>query len=92
MNHLTSKIKEIVFEVIKNNSEDLKIIDENTLLLSEGSSIDSMTIVSIVVDLEQELSDFFKKDISLSDDRAMSREVSPYENVKNMIEYISELI
>ena len=92
MNHLTSKIKEIVFEVIKNNSEDLKIIDENTLLLSEGSSIDSMTIVSIVVDLEQELSDFFKKDISLSDDRAMSREVSPYENVKNMIEYISELL
>ena len=92
MNHSTSKIKEIVFEVIKNNSEDLKIIDEDTLLLSEGSSIDSMTIVSIVVDLEQELSDFFKKDISLSDDRAMSREVSPYENVKNMIEYIFELI
>ena len=92
MNHSTSKIKEIVFEVIKSNSEDMKIIDENTLLLSEGSSIDSMTIVSIVVDLEQELSDFFKKDISLSDDRAMSREVSPYENVKNMIEYISELI
>lgn len=92
MNHSTSKIKEIVFEVIKNNSEDLKIIDEDTLLLSEGSSIDSMTIVSIVVDLEQELSHFFKKDISLSDDRAMSREVSPYENVKNMIEYIFELI
>ena len=92
MNHSTSEIKEIVFEVIKSNSEDMKIIDENTLLLSEGSSIDSMTIVSIVVDLEQELSDFFKKDISLSDDRAMSREVSPYENVKNMIEYISELI
>ena len=92
MNHSTSEIKEIVFEVIKCNSEDMKIIDENTLLLSEGSSIDSMTIVSIVVDLEQELSDFFKKDISLSDDRAMSREVSPYENVKNMIEYISELI
>ena len=29
MNHSTSEIKEIVFEVIKSNSEDMKIIDEN---------------------------------------------------------------
>ena len=62
MNKKKEQIKKIVFNVIDNNSEELnlKTINENTLLLSQGSTIDSMTIVSIVVDLEQELSDFFK--------------------------------
>jgi acyl carrier protein len=51
-----------------------------------------MTIVSIVVDLESELTDTFNKEISLSDDKAMSRKISPYDNVKNLIEYIIELL
>jgi len=94
MTNLKEKVNEIVFNVIRNNTEDLNLdtISEDTLLLSEGSSIDSMTIVSIVVDLESELSDNFQKDISLSDDKAMSRKVSPYENVKNLVDYIQELL
>ena len=32
------------------------------------------------------------KEISLSDDNAMSRKISPYENVKNLVEYIMELL
>jgi acyl carrier protein len=91
---MKEKIEEIVFNIIKNNTEDLNIgsINYDTLLLSEGSSIDSMTIVSIVVDLEAELADAFQKEISLSDDKAMSRKISPYNNVKNLIEYIIELL
>ena len=90
---MKDKVEEIVFNIIKNNTEDLNIgiINYDTLLLSEGSAIDSMTIVSIVVDLESELSDAFNKEISLSDDKAMSRKISPYDNVKNLIEYIIEL-
>lgn len=91
---MKEKIEEIVFEVLKINTEDLDIgeINFNTLLLSEGSVIDSMTIVSIVVDLESKLSEAFEREISLSDEKAMSRELSPFSNVKNLIEYISELL
>jgi acyl carrier protein len=91
---MKEKVEEIVFNIIRNNTEDLNIgsINYNTLLLSEGSTIDSMTIVSIVVDLESELTDAFHKEISLSDDKAMSRKISPYDNVKNLIEYIIELL
>lgn len=91
---MKEKIEEIVFEVLKINTEDLEIgeINYNTLLLSEGSVIDSMTIVSIVVDLESKLSEAFEREISLSDEKAMSRELSPFSNVKNLIEYISELL
>lgn len=91
---MKEKVQKIVFNVIKNNTQDLIIgeINNETLLLTEGSAIDSMTIVSIVVDLESELSDNFNKDISLSDDMAMSRKISPYENVNNLVEYILELL
>lgn len=91
---MKEKVEEIVFSIVSNNTEDLNIgeINYETLLLCEGSAIDSMTIVSIVVDLETELSDVFQKEISLSDDKAMSREISPYDNVKNLVDYIIELL
>lgn len=91
---MKEKVEEIVFNIIRNNTEDLNIgsLNYDTLLLSAGSAIDSMTIVSIVVDLESELTDAFQKEISLSDDKAMSRKISPYDNVKNLIEYIIELL
>jgi acyl carrier protein len=91
---MKEKVEEIVFNIIRNNTEDLNIgsINYDTLLLSGGSTIDSMTIVSIIVDLESELTDAFQKEISLSDDKAMLRKISPYDNVKNLIEYVIELL
>jgi hypothetical protein len=94
MNQIKEKVEEIVFSVVRNNTEDMNIgtINYDMLLLSEGSEIDSMIIVSIVVDLESELSDVFHKDISLTDDQAMTREISPFLNIKNLVEYIMELL
>ena len=94
MNQIKEKVEEIVFNVVRNNTEDMNIgtINYDMLLLSEGSEIDSMIIVSIVVDLESELSDVFHKDISLTDDQAMTREISPFLNIKNLVEYIMELL
>ena len=91
---MKEEVDKIVFKIIKNNTEDLNIgsINHDTLLLSEGSAVDSMTIVTIVVDLESELSEVFQKEISLSDDKAMSRKISPFVNVRNLIEYINELL
>jgi len=91
---MKENVEQIVFSIISSNTEDLNIgiINSDTLLLSEGSDIDSMTIVSIVVDLESKLSDVFQKEISLSDEKAMTREKSPFKNIKNLIEYILELL
>ena len=93
MSEKIEKIEKIVFTVISNNTDgiDLGIINKTTLLLSEGSFIDSMTLVSIIVDLETTLSEVFQNEISLSDEKAMSREISPYTDVNNLIEYIVEL-
>ena len=93
MSEKIEKIEKIVFNVIRNNTDDidLGVINKTTLLLSEGSFIDSMTLVSIIVDLETILSEVFQNEISLSDEKAMSRAISPYTDVNNLIEYIIEL-
>jgi len=91
---MKNKIENIVFAAIKNNTEGLEVgeINYNTQLLAEGSVIDSMALVSIIVDLESELSEIFNLEISLSDDEAMSRVESPYKNVNNLVNYITELL
>ena len=94
MDQLRKNVNEIVFEIIKKNSDELNLdtLNEDTLLLTEGSSIDSMMIVSIIVDLESELSEKFDKEISLSDDNAMSRDISPDTDVKRLVDYILALL
>ena len=37
-------------------------------------------------------SDEYNFDISLTDDRAMTRAISPFDNVSNLVDFIQELI
>jgi acyl carrier protein len=68
------------------------IVNENTVLFGNGSSIDSLSLVSIIVDLEMLFSTDHSQDISLTDDRAMAREKSPFTNITTLVDYIFELI
>ncbi len=68
------------------------IVNENTVLFGNGSSIDSLSLVSIIVDLEMLFSDEYGFDISLTDDRAMIREISPFDSVTSLVDYIFEII
>ena len=74
-------------------SEVQKItVNENTVLFGNGSSIDSLSLVSVIVDLEMLFSDEYGFDISLTDDRAMTREISPFDSVTSLVDYIFEII
>jgi len=67
-------------------------VNENTVLFGNGSSIDSLSLVSVIVDLEMLFSDEHGFDISLTDDRAMTREISPFDSVISLVDYIFEII
>jgi acyl carrier protein len=74
-------------------SETQKItVNENTVLFGNGSSIDSLSLVSVIVDLEVLFSDEHGFDISLTDDRAMTREISPFDSVTSLVDFIFEII
>ncbi len=72
--------------------EDVQIVNTATVLFGEGAKIDSLTLVNIIVDLEDEISDRFGKAISLTDDDAVFREPSPYGTVATLRDYIIELL
>ena len=67
-------------------------IGPQTCLFGEDSSLDSLSLVSVIVDLETLVSDKFDRSISLTDDKAMSREPVPFTDVAALHAYILELV
>lgn len=61
-------------------------------LFGGDSPLDSMDLVALVVDLEEQLREVFGKDITLADERAMSQEVNPFSKVESLTRYIHLLL
>lgn len=66
-------------------------VGESTKLFGESAVLDSLTLVSVIVDVETALRDEFGLSISLTDDRAVSQPVSPFTDVRTLRAYIEEL-
>jgi len=71
--------------------EDKFSVSKETILFGQGSEIDSLSLVSVIVDLEDIISENYGIDISLTDDNAMTREISPFDDISNLIDYIEEI-
>ncbi|MFO1325288.1 MAG: hypothetical protein U1F15_14680 [Burkholderiales bacterium] len=67
-------------------------VGEDTRLFGEDAVLDSLTLVSVIVDVETALRDEFGVAISLTDDRAVSRPVSPFTDVRTLRAYVLELL
>ena len=73
-------------------------LDENiklsldSKLFGGGGPLDSMALVSLVVELEEFIQDEFEVEITLADEKAMSRRTSPFARVNYLIDYINEKI
>jgi acyl carrier protein len=71
--------------------EDHITINEEMLLLEDGSLLDSLAIVSLIVDVETLMSNELGRPLVLTDNRAMSQNISPFLNVKTLVNYIENL-
>lgn len=63
-----------------------------TQLFGPGAALDSLALVSLIVDVETGVSDTFGREVSLTDDTAMSREESPFASVAALSKYIMEML
>jgi acyl carrier protein len=72
--------------------EDRIEVGPGTALFGVDAEIDSLSLVSVIVDVETALSVDHGLEISLTDDRAMSRETSPFTDVQALKTYIVELL
>jgi len=89
-------IQQIIFDAIEmtNNAreEGKKIpVSEDTDLYGASGNLDSMGLVSFLIDIEEAFQDN-GMNISLSDERAMSQSNSPFRNVQSLTEYIETLL
>jgi acyl carrier protein len=91
------EVNEVIFRALEalnsERSHEAQIeISSATPLFGVDSVIDSLGFVSVITDVETALNVDFGLDISLADDRAMSRPQSPYETVATLRDYVLELI
>ena len=91
------QILALVLEAVQSLNEERSpeeqlTLSEETLLFGDGAQLDSLSLVSVIVDIETAVSDRFGEPISLTDDRAMNRAVSPFTHVAALVDYIFELL
>ena len=67
-------------------------LNANTPLIGKGSPLDSLALVSLLLDLEQELDDRVGVGVTLTSEQAFSRSQSPIRSVQTLADYLLELI
>ena len=66
-------------------------VNSDTILLGSESELDSIGLVNVVIDIESYFQDQGYS-ISLTSERAMSRNSSPFQTVSALTDFILELI
>lgn len=89
-------VEQVIFRALETlNAErapDQQIeVTPTTKLFGVGTALDSLSLVSLISDVETTLNAEHNLSISLADDRAMSRAESPYKTVETLRKYILEL-
>lgn len=92
-----AQVEKIILDALEtiNNERDFEdrlSFNSNSKLFGIGCPIDSLSLVSLIVDVEAEINSLVDNPVALMDDRAVMREISPFDNVQNLKEYIVELL
>jgi len=84
---------ELVYSAISELNEELEYESlaepmESTVIYGGCDGIDSLSLVSLLTDLERRLKDLYGKKIALADVAAMSEGASPYASAGSLAEFI----
>lgn len=72
-------------------SESAALPSISTPLFGSDAELDSMGLVALVLDVEEQLGDQLGIDITLMDEKALSRRRSPFRTIESLTEYVLEL-
>jgi acyl carrier protein len=64
-------------------------LTDETRLFGPSGLLDSLGLVSVLVELEQKISDACGRSVSLMDDKAMSETSSPFRTIGSLAEYLA---
>jgi acyl carrier protein len=85
-------VRAIIFRALEALNRELPETERvpvgpDTKLLGESAALDSLSLVSVILDVEAGIESEFGRSLSLTDDRAMSQPVSPFGDVKSLSAY-----
>jgi len=92
-----NSIRSIIFQALVSINQELSSeeqfeISPETILFGMDAVLDSLSLVSVIVDVEAAISETSGHDVVLTDDRAMSQETSPFSDVGSLTAYILLLL
>lgn len=88
------RTEELVIECIKrqlSSEQSDVVLNKDTQLIGTNRILDSMGLVSLLIDIETALNEE-DIDVSIMSENAMSFKVSPFRTIGSLINYIDELI
>ena len=85
-------LNEVLSTMDEKDKFEIATLDESTRLIGSKAVLNSLGLVSLIVDIEQKLSDDYEISITIADERAMSQEKSPFRSVGTLAEYVSLLL
>jgi acyl carrier protein len=92
---MNQKVFRVVSEKLKQALEERSVTSEvtpDTPIFGRHSPLDSVQLVSLIVDIEEGIFAEFGREISLADEQAMSQKHSPFRNVASMCAYIETVL
>ena len=89
---VVDSLREILSEMDDAERPVLAAIDASTPLYGRDSAINSLTLVSLIVDIEQCLAEEHDVFVTLADDRAMSQARSPFRTIGSLVAYVEQRI
>jgi D-alanine--poly(phosphoribitol) ligase subunit 2 len=92
---MKDKVLEILKEAVSDLNEELQYEslenpDEDTILFGGDEGIDSLSLVRLVIDVEQRLKEELNLVASLADEKAMSARRTPYRTVGTLADFALE--
>lgn len=89
INLLLSTLKSHFEEI----NESVELTEKENIKLFGGDGLlDSIGLVSFVVEVEEKLEDEYNISVVLADEKAMSRRTSPFAKISYLADYIIEVI
>ena len=70
----------------------LEQADASTRLFGEHAALDSIGLVTLIADLEEDIRVATGKNVTLADEKAMSRLTSPFRRVDLLADYVAEIV
>jgi len=70
--------------------DHLRKISSDTAIFDGDDSLDSLSLVSLIVDIEARVEDSFATEVVLASEKAMSMKNSPYRNVASLTDFVLE--